>query len=74
MLTESHYCCSFIDCDMFMRHLSHGVDHLKYKQQHEKDPKHDTSMGQTLEEVSDLLDNIQVHHKKGTRLGRNFLK
>ena len=45
---------------MFMRHLSHGVGHLQYEWQHEKDPKHDTSMGRTLEEDLDLSDDVWV--------------
>jgi hypothetical protein len=50
--------CSFIDRDMFMRHFGHGVGHLQYERQHE--PNHNTSMGLTLDDISDSSDDLDT--------------
>ena len=60
---------SFVDRDMFIRHFGHGVGHLQYEQLHkiESDHDHDTSMGRTLENDSDSLDDLDIRDILNTR-------
>ena len=79
MLIENLF-CSFIDRDMFMRHFSHGVGHLQYEWQHE--PDHNTSMGLTLDDISDSSDDLDtgdsdpdeldIHHNFNDRAAVNL--